>query len=287
MYGYIYMTENLVNGKKYIGQHKSGTFDKSYFGSGKMICQALKKYGSSNFSVKILETCNSFKELNEREFYWIRYYNAVNSEKFYNLVDGGNQNNAMLGKHHTPEAIEKCRRANLGRKYSAERCEKMSKAFSGEGNPRYGCTLSEEIKEKQRNSIKKTHKEHPEILKQHSEFMKNLFKDKNNHPMYGKHHTDEAKKKISEKAKGRKLSEEAKQKMSVSHKKWFEENPKERKPIMCVETGMLFNSAEEVCNYLGLSRKSEQCFARSARKHAKGINSTAFGLHWMYPSDET
>lgn len=35
MYGYIYLTTNLINGKKYIGKHKSLTFDDSYFGSGK------------------------------------------------------------------------------------------------------------------------------------------------------------------------------------------------------------------------------------------------------------
>lgn len=32
MYGYIYITENLVNHKKYIGQHKSNKFDEYYKG---------------------------------------------------------------------------------------------------------------------------------------------------------------------------------------------------------------------------------------------------------------
>ncbi len=34
MKGYIYETINLINGKKYIGKHKSSKFDNTYFGSG-------------------------------------------------------------------------------------------------------------------------------------------------------------------------------------------------------------------------------------------------------------
>ena len=33
MYGYIYKTTNLVNGKIYVGQHK-GEFTEDYIGSG-------------------------------------------------------------------------------------------------------------------------------------------------------------------------------------------------------------------------------------------------------------
>ena len=39
MYGYIYEITNLVNGKKYIGQHKSNQFDEDYHGSGKLLIQ--------------------------------------------------------------------------------------------------------------------------------------------------------------------------------------------------------------------------------------------------------
>lgn len=36
MYGYIYKTTNLINGKIYIGQHKANKFlGQSYLGSGK------------------------------------------------------------------------------------------------------------------------------------------------------------------------------------------------------------------------------------------------------------
>jgi hypothetical protein len=37
MYGYVYITTNLINNKIYIGQHKSETFDSEYIGKFLMI----------------------------------------------------------------------------------------------------------------------------------------------------------------------------------------------------------------------------------------------------------
>ena len=37
MFGYIYETVNLIDGKKYIGKHKSSKFDSKYLGSGTYI----------------------------------------------------------------------------------------------------------------------------------------------------------------------------------------------------------------------------------------------------------
>lgn len=45
MYGYIYITTNLTNNKKYIGKHASSKFDENYKGSGKRLWNAINKYG--------------------------------------------------------------------------------------------------------------------------------------------------------------------------------------------------------------------------------------------------
>ena len=42
MFGYIYKTTNLLNNKIYIGQHKSELFDTKYFGSGKILKNAIE-----------------------------------------------------------------------------------------------------------------------------------------------------------------------------------------------------------------------------------------------------
>lgn len=85
---YIYLTTNLVNGKKYIGQHK-GELNDSYLGSSLHLLNAINKYGKENFKKEILEICNSKEELDEREKYYIALYNAVEDENYYNRSEGG------------------------------------------------------------------------------------------------------------------------------------------------------------------------------------------------------
>lgn len=67
MYGFIYITTNLINGKKYIGKRKCtfNEYDDSYLGSGKLLLQAVEKYGKSNFSreIKCVETGEVFDSL--------------------------------------------------------------------------------------------------------------------------------------------------------------------------------------------------------------------------------
>ena len=39
----IYKTTNLINGRFYVGMHKTNDLDDGYMGSGKMIQRAIKK----------------------------------------------------------------------------------------------------------------------------------------------------------------------------------------------------------------------------------------------------
>lgn len=86
----IYKIENKLNHHIYIGQslnieirlknHKSGT--------KQVVDKAIQKYGVENFTFEIIEECLP-SELNEREIYWINYYNSYNDG--YNCTLGGNQ----------------------------------------------------------------------------------------------------------------------------------------------------------------------------------------------------
>lgn len=46
---YLYRITNLVNNKVYVGMHRSESLDNNYMGSGKLIQQAINKYGVDKF----------------------------------------------------------------------------------------------------------------------------------------------------------------------------------------------------------------------------------------------
>ncbi len=83
----IYVTTNLINGKKYIGKDENNV--KSYIGSGIEISHAIRKYGRSSFIKEVLAECETSEQLNELETYYIEYYNAQKSDLFYNIAPGG------------------------------------------------------------------------------------------------------------------------------------------------------------------------------------------------------
>ena len=94
--GYIYKITNQINKLVYIGQttyepyyrwqrHISDAYgpniDRKY-----AIHKAIYEYGYQNFNFEVLEECNE-KIINERERYWIEYYDSYNNG--YNLTRGG------------------------------------------------------------------------------------------------------------------------------------------------------------------------------------------------------
>lgn len=97
MIGYIYETTNNINNMKYIGKRVEACFDDKYFGSGTYLNNAINKYGKENFSVKIIDTAESKEELCEKEIYWINKFNAVKSDEYYNLKNGGVGGCSVLG----------------------------------------------------------------------------------------------------------------------------------------------------------------------------------------------
>jgi len=120
----IYKTTNLINGKIYIGKTKRN--DPNYYGSGIVISHAINKYGKENFKRETIDDADTYKELNEKEVYWIKYYNSTNKEIGYNRSLGGDGFSGIL-----PETIEKIRSKNLGQKRTLETKLKMSKSAKG------------------------------------------------------------------------------------------------------------------------------------------------------------
>lgn len=84
----VYVTTNLINGRKYIGKDVRNS--PSYLGSGKILKNAIARYGKKNFVKEILAYGNTVNELEDLEKYYIEYYGAQKSDLFYNITSGGN-----------------------------------------------------------------------------------------------------------------------------------------------------------------------------------------------------
>lgn len=95
-YGRIYIIRNTVNSKVYIGQTTmsiklrfSNHLSAARCGKDYVIGKAIRKYGEDKFYVELLEEC-LYEELNEREQYWISFFNSTNNKFGYNISIGGN-----------------------------------------------------------------------------------------------------------------------------------------------------------------------------------------------------
>lgn len=159
----IYKVSNNINDMVYIGQtirllerrwsqHCSKNMD-SY------LSRAIRKYGKENFRIEIIDTAQTIEELNEKEVYWIAFYNCI-SPIWYNLVTGGSncfhseetklkRSKSLTGKKRKPfteEHLQNLRKAHLGKKASQESIDKRTKSVIGRKQ-------SEETKMKIRNKL--------------------------------------------------------------------------------------------------------------------------------------
>lgn len=215
-FGYVYMTTNLINGKKYIGKHKSKKFNKWYKGSGILITNAMKKYGKTNFYTQILQWCKTEYELLAREKAWILMYNAVKDPNFYNISYG------ETGPHKFSEETRQIMRdKKLGKHLSEEHKAKIGNSLRG----RPGRPMTQEHKE-MLMKINTGRVMPEEERKRRSIIMKNSerVKEKNKElgakrkGLPGKPLSEETKEKIRQANLGKKLSEETKIKIGESSK---------------------------------------------------------------------
>ena len=110
MRGFIYKITNKINGKSYIGQTIQNVKERFYQHCATkcsqailnmVIHKAINKYGKSNFTIEVIEEVES-TNLNDRERYWIRYYDSYNNG--YNSTKGG-QDGIKLFKNLDTESI--------------------------------------------------------------------------------------------------------------------------------------------------------------------------------------
>ena len=169
---YVYVIVNKKNLKLYFGSHswEGEGADPNYYGSGKIIKQAVKKYGKENFIIQPIKFYNNVEECRNAEEELLTKYDVANNPYCYNIKNGA------IGW--------------------------TSEDMKGKNNPMYGKHLSEE----HRKNISQAHKgeNHPMYGKHHTAKTRNKMsqsKKGEKHPMYNKHHTEETRNKISQSKK--------------------------------------------------------------------------------------
>lgn len=141
----VYLTTNLINGKKYVG--KDARNQPWYLGSGKYIKKAVKKYGKENFVKEILQECSTLEELNSAEIEWLQKLNCKSDPTYYNATDTITP--SSYGKKLTEEHKKKISEANKGKKLTKEHKELISSKHTGiKKGP-----MSEDTKEKIRKAL--------------------------------------------------------------------------------------------------------------------------------------
>ena len=174
------------DGKKYFGislnpnrrlsRHRriAETGKKSY-----PLYQAIRKHGFENIKFRVLSE-GIPEVIQELEIQRIKRYKTADRRFGYNVSPGGTC--PMLGRTHTEESRQKMsvtRKAQnrvgywAGKTFSLETREKMSKARAGRPSPNKGKKMSEDYKQ----ILRAKHKGH-------------------GNPFFGKHHSEESKKKI-------------------------------------------------------------------------------------------
>ena len=218
----IYMIQNKVNGKIYIGQsvniekrwknHKSELRGNHH--DNEHLQHAWNKYGEDNFEFTVICECDE-NQLNAREEYYIFELMSYDRRVGYNRTYGGGSGLPTEETRQKRSEIQKIRMSN------PEIRKKISEALKGEKNPNYG----------------RTGEKHPLYGTHLSEEQRKRISEANkgeNHPMYGrtgklspnygKLRSEETKRKISEAHKGEKavwygkhFSEEHRKKLSENH----------------------------------------------------------------------
>lgn len=212
----IYKTTNIINEKIYVGKHIIQEENDEYLGSGNLLKRAVKKYGKENFIRETLEICDTKKQLNEREIYWIDRLNSRDLSVGYNISKGGDGGD-LISEHPDKEMIiEKITFAfrNIGKSKMIDTKKRNNTLqLFGDRNPNFGNRWTEEQKQHASDIWKNKYDSgyiHPQKDKAMSEEQRHKLSESKKgvyigelNPFFDKHHTPKTKEILSRKGKER------------------------------------------------------------------------------------
>lgn len=281
----IYKTTNLVNGKIYIGQDKNN--NPNYYGSGKLLKLAMKKYGKENFKKEILEECNSEDHLNKREIFWITNCNSVDRKIGYNISDGSKEGDRKIGHEIAKNGIYNYWVEKYGKEEADKRREskiEKLKNIGKEGN---------DLTKKGRYDIWLNKYGKIEADKRYEEWRLKISQFQQYKLESGWKHSDEAKEKISKTRLGTKLSEETKEKLRKPKPKGFSEKLSKIKKGVTTGPSKRRKEVEQLDldgNFIriweSITKVEQELKIYNINAVCKGKQTTAGGYRWKYKTNK-
>jgi hypothetical protein len=222
MYHIVYLTTNLINNKIYVGVHSPTNLDDGYFGSGKVLKWAIRKYGKENFKRQILHYCLDVEHAYTIETQIVDDW-FINRKDTYNCFLGGKGNRCNKHTDISKAIIKEKRKLQVMKPMSDEHKKRLSILFTGrEVSDEQRKKQSETIKEKYKNGYKQSEEsilKCKETKKRNGYVVSEETRNKMSENGAGKYErTQEHRDKVSKFHKNKQLSTETKDKMSLASK---------------------------------------------------------------------
>ncbi|QDK80815.1 hypothetical protein EXU85_20270 [Spirosoma sp. KCTC 42546] len=163
----IYKFTNKINGKIYVGQAQD-IYQRYYrhreSRNKGLFPNALKKYGIGNFHLEVLERVEDLSRLDEREQYWMDFYQCYDPKKGYNIAKVAS---SCRGVKRSAEQVEVMRaklkhfyahneNPNRGRRASDATRRKISESHIGKTlSPEHRAKLGRPITPERRMALNK------------------------------------------------------------------------------------------------------------------------------------
>ena len=149
-YHYVYITTNLINGKKYVGDHSTNNLNDNYIGSGIIVKGAVKKYGKENFHREILKLLPTKEEAFDAQEEYIKIYETHVSQGGYNVSwkGGSGVNQWIKHSEETKKKIGDSKRGKKRKPFTDEWKNNLIESRKGRSPVKKGTKLSEEHKRK-------------------------------------------------------------------------------------------------------------------------------------------